>query len=102
MVDVEDVDDVDNNDKKRKGYYTDVAHFSNIKRAYRTRPGYGHPCKDFTAKEIIRFDGILMYNGVHGGDHALHHLWSDQQGRGPADSGANIEIYHWDGQTLCS
>jgi len=80
MVDV--VDDADNNSKKRKrrkGYYTDVAHFSNINRAYRTRPGYGHPCKDFTAKEIIRFDGILMYNGVRGGDHALHHLWSDPQ-----------------------
>ena len=62
---------------RRTSYYFDVEKYTNMSKAESGVGGsYGHSWKPTTAAEMIRFDGILIKDGVLGGtDGALYHRW---------------------------
>lgn len=61
----------------RMPYYTKVLSNSNIYTARHRNVGgtYGHAFKTHELKEHVNLDGVLMRNGVLGGDQALHLRW---------------------------
>ncbi len=63
----------------RKAFYSRVETFSNL---YAIRIGlggsYGHRFKNIVLDELVRFDGVVICNGVKGGSNgAVHRRWMD-------------------------
>ena len=69
----------------RKAFYSKVETFSNL---YAIQIGlggsYGHKFKNIVLDELVRFDGVVIRDGVRGGSNgAVHRRWMD---------GANYDV----------
>jgi hypothetical protein len=66
-------------DDPRKPFYSEVERFSNIY-AFGIGLGgsYGHTFKTITLDELVRYDGVVVRDGVRGGSNgALHRRWME-------------------------
>ena len=61
-------------DDLRLPYYTKVERFANMSK-YKSGLGglHGHKWVPARARELVNFDGILVYDGVLGSSNGVHH-----------------------------
>ena len=65
----------------RKGFYTEVANFSNLYTRYEKQIGqnYGHYIPEVTMPEYAHFDGIFIRDGLFGGNRGATYLRWDKK-----------------------
>ena len=84
-------------DDPRSGFYTDVTQFSNLyKHQVGIGNGYGHDVDEAKTWEFVRFDGVLVRDGVRGGgDGAIYRRWNVMSSTNDKHISSSLSLSRW-------